>query len=163
MLPLLLLLQVAPAVPAASSAVCSGTFVYSAPFAAWTSAKASNAPVIGAATDIAPVPVADAKFVTAPDRAAKPGTGAVVAGFDVPVVGIYRIAVGGAALRPKGIWIDVVAGGEALKSVAHEEGPACSTIAKVVDFDLPAGHYTLQLAGIPDPSTPVRVLILPKG
>jgi hypothetical protein len=157
------MLQAAAAMPAAPAPACPASVEYAAPFAAWPSAGASDAPEIGAAVDIAPVAVADAKFVTAPDRAAKPGTGAIVAGFDVPASGVYRIAVGGAAARPKGIWIDVVADGHPLKSVAHQEGPACSNIAKVVDFDLPAGHYTLQLAGIPDSVTPVRVLILPKS
>jgi len=158
--PLLLLLQAALAAPAPQA--CPASFAYTAPFAAWPAARASAAPLIGQAVDIVPAPVAQAKFVTPPDRAAKPGTGAIVAGFAVKTAGVYRIAVGGPGARPKGIWIDVAANGQTLRSVAHQEGPACSNIAKVVDFDLPAGHYTLQLAGIADPAQLVRVLILPR-
>jgi hypothetical protein len=162
MLPLLLLLQAASGTPAAPAKACPASFVYATPFTAWPTAKASDAPIIGSAVDIIPAPVAEAKFVTAPDRAAKPGTGAIVAGFEVKTAGVYHVAVGGAAARPRGIWIDVIANGQALRSVAHQEGPACSNIAKVVDFDLPAGNYTLQLAGIADPAKAVRVLILPR-
>jgi hypothetical protein len=160
MLPLLLLLQAAPTAPAPQT--CTASFAYIAPFAAWPTAKASDAPVIGSAVDIIPAPVAQAKFVTAPDRAAKPGTGAIVAGFEVKAAGVYRVAIGGADARPKGVWIDIVANGQTLRSIAHQEGPACSNISKVVDFDLPAGNYTLQLAGIPDPAKAVRVLIQPR-
>ncbi|WP_447726904.1 hypothetical protein [Sphingomonas koreensis] len=71
--------------------------------------------------------------------------GAVTIGFKVEKAGRY-----GVALDQRG-WIDVmpdVAGGEALKSVVHGHGPQCSTIRKIVRFDLQPGAYRLYLTGL---------------
>lgn len=91
-----------------------------------------------------------AKFRGVP-AGAKPG-GAVMIGFKIDKAGRY-----GVALDQRG-WIDVVpgaTGGEALKSVAHGHGPACSTIRKIVRFDLQPGLYRLYLTGLdmPDATT----------
>ena len=45
-----------------------------------------------------------------------------------------------------------VAGGEALKSVLHGHGPQCSTIRKIVRFDLQPGTYRLYLTGLDKPA-----------
>ena len=48
-------------------------------------------------------------------------------------------------------WIDVLPGaegGEALKSVAHGHGPDCSTIRKIVRFQLPPGSYRAVVSGL---------------
>jgi hypothetical protein len=57
----------------------------------------------------------------------------------IAMSGTYRIALGGKA------WIDVVAKGRSLESVAHSHGAPCSGIAKQVDFTLAPGDYTIQL------------------
>lgn len=78
---------------------------------------------------------------------AKPG-GAVMIGFRIETAGRY-----GVALDQRG-WIDVVpgvAGGEALKSTAHGHGPECSSIRKIVRFDLQPGLYRLYLTGLDQP------------
>ena len=78
----------------------------------------------------------------------KPG-GAVMIGFKVEKAGRY-----GVALDQRG-WIDVVpgaSGGEALKSVVHGHGPQCSTIRKIVRFDLQPGIYRLYLTGLDKPA-----------
>ena len=58
--------------------------------------------------------------------------------------GTYRIA-----LQHKA-WIDVMRGGKVVASTAHAHGAPCSGIAKMVDFTLPRGVYTLQLSAAAD-------------
>lgn len=94
-----------------------------------------------------------AKFPDVP-AGAKPG-GAVMIGFTVETAGRY-----GVALDQRG-WIDVVpgaSGGEPLKSVAHGHGPACSTIRKIVRFDLQPGVYRLYLTGLDMPDATVMLV-----
>ena len=50
------------------------------------------------------------------------------------------------------------AGGEPLKSVAHGHGPACSTIRKIVRFDLKPGAYRLYLTGLDKPDATVMLV-----
>ncbi|MCG4273194.1 hypothetical protein [Acetobacter senegalensis] len=64
----------------------------------------------------------------------------------------YRVMLGGKA------WIDVVSDGKSLDSVAHQHGPACSGIVKMVDFILEPGDYVLQLSG--NAQQDVKVMIL---
>jgi hypothetical protein len=78
----------------------------------------------------------------------KPG-GAVMIGFKVEKAWRY-----GVALDQRG-WIDVVpgvSGGDALKSVVHGHGPQCSTVRKIVRFDLQPGVYRLYLTGLDKPA-----------
>ena len=78
----------------------------------------------------------------------KPG-GAVMIGFKVEKAGRY-----GVALDQRG-WIDVVpgaSGGDALKSVVHGHGPQCSSIRKIVRYDLQPGVYRLYLTGLDKPA-----------
>lgn len=94
-----------------------------------------------------------AKFRDVP-AGARPG-GAVMIGFTVETAGRY-----GVALDQRG-WIDVVpgaSGGEPLKSVAHGHGPACSTIRKIVRFDLQPGPYRLYLTGLDKPAAKVMLV-----
>jgi hypothetical protein len=85
---------------------------------------------------------------------AKPG-GAAMIGFRVETAGRY-----GVALDQRG-WIDVVpgvAGGAALKSAAHGHGPDCSSIRKIVRYDLQPGIYRLYLTGLEAPSAKVMLV-----
>jgi len=85
---------------------------------------------------------------------AKPG-GAVMIGFRIETAGRY-----GVALDQHG-WIDVVpgiSGGEALKSTAHGHGPECSSIRKIVRFDLTPGVYRLYLTGLANASAKVMLV-----
>jgi hypothetical protein len=69
-----------------------------------------------------------------------PATGGEAnAAFTITKGGRYRVALDQAA------WIDIVRDGKALTSVAHGHGPNCTTIRKIVDFDLTPGAYTLKL------------------
>lgn len=85
---------------------------------------------------------------------AKPG-GAVMIGFRIETAGRYGIA-----LDQRG-WIDVVpgiSGGEALKSTTHGHGPDCSSIRKIVRFDLTPGVYRLYLTGLANASAKVMLV-----
>jgi hypothetical protein len=75
------------------------------------------------------------------DRAFQlPATGgAADAAFTIANGGRYRVAL------DQGGWIDLVRDGKPLTSVAHGHGPNCTTIRKIVDFDLTPGSYTLKL------------------
>lgn len=81
--------------------------------------------------------------------------GAAMIGFRIEKPGRYGIV-----LDQRG-WIDVVpgaSGGEALKSVAHGHGPPCSTIRKIVRFDLQPGTYRLYITGLGKPAAKVMLV-----
>lgn len=85
---------------------------------------------------------------------ARPG-GAVMIGFRIATAGRYGIA-----LDQRG-WIDVVPGvegGEALKSAVLGHGPDCSSIRKIVRFDLQPGMYRLYLTGLSSASAKVMLV-----
>jgi len=85
---------------------------------------------------------------------AKPGGAAMIA-FRVATAGRHGVAL------DQGGWIDVLpgaAGGEALKSTAHGPGPQCSTIRKIVRFDLRPGVYRVYLTGLKSPSAKVMLV-----
>lgn len=140
----LLMLQAAPA-PA-----CVATdAALPANLAGWTAPATGfgvNQAVTLDAGDVAKLPDVPA--------GAKPG-GAAMIGFRIETAGRYGIA-----LDQRG-WIDVVpgvSGGEALKSTAHGHGPDCSSIRKVVRFDLQPGLYRLYLTGLASASVKVMLV-----
>lgn len=66
--------------------------------------------------------------------------GTATTGFTIQTAGTYGVAL------DQGGWIDVAAkGGASLASVKHGHGPECSTIRKIVRFDLKPGDYILTL------------------
>lgn len=122
-----------------------------APLAGWT-APAPSAPLdLGKAVTLK---AADAATLSDLPKDAKPG-GAATAEFRVATAGNYGIALDQAG------WIDVVpgaGGGAALKSVAHGHGPECSTIRKIVRFQLQPGSYRLVLTGLKKPDARVMLV-----
>lgn len=113
----------------------------------------ADAPVltIGRRTDATLIANDAVRYARQPD---KPGAAGRFGGlFAVTVVraGRYRIALGG------GAWIDVVQGDRAFASLAHDHGPACSPIRKMVDFNLAPGRYLLQIAGSRTRELPLMV------
>ncbi|MDF7776736.1 hypothetical protein P1X14_15875 [Sphingomonas sp. AOB5] len=134
----------------AQDAPCTATDAnLPAPLAGWIAPGASFAvgkPVVMKAVDASAIPGLPA--------GSKPG-GAAMIGFRVETAGSYGIAL------DQGGWIDVIpgaVGGEPLKSVKHGHGPACSTIRKIVRFDLQPGMYRLTLTGLTKPE--VRVMLV---
>ncbi len=142
LIPALLLLQAAtscPATDAALPASLSGWTVQADGFGV-------NQAVTLEAGDVAKLPGVPA--------GAKPG-GAVMIGFRIETAGRYGIA-----LDQRG-WIDVapgISGGEALKSTTHGHGPNCSSIRKIVRFDLTPGVYRLYLTGLANASAKVMLV-----
>jgi hypothetical protein len=63
--------------------------------------------------------------------------------FEANTAGRYRVALGAAH------WVEVVANGAAIPSVAHGHGPDCTPVRKFVDWDLKPGRYLLQVTGDP--------------
>lgn len=155
-----LLLQTAPAVHEA----CPVVVPPPAEMANWAAPRSLDAgrTAAGAAV-LTPGVAVTARLSSTPDvryvvRPEKPG-GSVSHGglftFTVATPGRYRIALGSAA------WIDVLADGKPATSVAHGHGPACTGIRKMVDFDLGAGRYVLQVAGNGTADLPLMVTKLP--
>lgn len=101
------------------------------------------------------LPTADVTYAVRP---AKPGAASSHGGvfaFDVARAGRYRVALG------SGAWIDVLRGTSPVASATHGHGPACSTIRKMVDFDLKPGRHLLQIAGS-EPAA-VTLMVTPVG
>lgn len=71
----------------------------------------------------------------------KVGTYGGLFAFEAASPGRYRVALGA------GAWVEVVANGAALTSVAHGHGPACTAVRKFVEYDLKTGRYLLQVTG----------------
>ncbi len=95
------------------------------------------------------------EFAVAPS---KPGGSASFGGilaFDVADEGTYRVAQDGRS------WVDVIEGGKVAESVAHGHGPACSGIAKMVDFKLSPGRHILQVSANGAQTLKVMVTRLP--
>lgn len=85
----------------------------------------------------------------------KPGSGARAPRPLPGRAGTYRVALGAPA------WIDLLADGEPLASTGHGHGPACTGVAKTVDFRLQPGRYVLQLSGASQAETTVMAARLP--
>lgn len=86
----------------------------------------------------------DAATLKGLPKGAKPGRAATIE-FRIAKAGTYGIA-----LDQPG-WIDVLPGAEGgtpLTSVAHGHGPDCSTIRKIVRFQLAPGKYRAFASGL---------------
>lgn len=62
--------------------------------------------------------------------------------IDIDEPGRYHVALGAPG------WIDISRDSTALAAVGHKHGEPGTGIAKIVDFDLTAGHYTVALSGM---------------
>jgi hypothetical protein len=86
-------------------------------------------------------PTRQVDYATQPE---KPGGSVAHGGLFQLVVaqaGTYRIGIS------SGAWIDVLRDGKAVASTTHGQGPACSTLRKMVDFPLQPGRYVVQVSG----------------
>lgn len=134
----------------AQDAPCTATDAnLPAPLAGWVAPGEGFVP--GKAVTVT---AADAASIKGLPAGSKPG-GAAMIGFRVEKAGSYGIAL------DQGGWIDVIPGvadGEPLKSVKHGHGPACSTIRKIVRFDLQPGLYRVTLTGLSKPQARVMLV-----
>jgi hypothetical protein len=90
-------------------------------------------------------------YVVSPE---KPGGSASHGGlFDlnVPKAGTYLVALGA------GAWVDVLRDGVSVPSSSHGHGPACSTVRKIVAFELQPGRHVVQIAGSASAALPIMV------
>lgn len=117
---------------------------------------------IGHAFDLPTMEAATVRLAVQPS---KPLTGSHVAtvGFEVYAPGRYLVAAGGTKAKIQPLWLDIAgADGKPLKSVGHRHGPACSSVTKIVEFDLKPGKYTFLATGL-TAADPVRVLVARAG
>jgi hypothetical protein len=96
-----------------------------------------------------PVP---APAVIVPGQAVRltPAQGMVT--LEIAAAGSYGIAIDIPA------WIDVARDGRTLPSARHGHGPACSSIRKIVDFELSPGRYAVTLSRTDAPNA--RMLVV---
>ena len=121
-------------------------------FAAAPAAQSGAALEVGAAADLALVPVDTIDFAVPPERAPAAGTFGATASLAVPPEGELQIS-----LSDEG-WIDVVQDGRAAKSVAFSGVKTCPGIRKSVRFKLTPGAATIQLSGAKNPELKLAVL-----
>ncbi len=144
----------APTMPSSAEAapVCDGPAPLPPELAGWEGARASvkaaaspaapDAPLlpVGQAVEATLLPTPAVAYAIRPE---KPG-GSVSKGglflFEAATAGRYRVALG------SGAWIDVIEAGKPAVSVAHGRGPACSSVRKMVDYDLAAGRHLIQIS-----------------
>lgn len=65
--------------------------------------------------------------------------------------GLFRVVLANAS------WIDLIKDSKGAQSVAHAHGPDHSGIRKMVDYNLEAGTYTLQLSAGADSTSAVLI------
>ena len=155
----LLLLQSA----AASTAPCPATPApVPAELAGWSPAMLVSATArgdqpltIGRGATAALRPSAQVRLAAPVGHPPAADTASGVFTFAIATAGRYRVALGA------GAWVDVVAGGTALPSVAHAHGTACSPVRKMVDYDLQPGRYRLQIVGSAAPVISLMIARLP--
>lgn len=75
-----------------------------------------------------------------PPRA--PANFGAILSIDIDEPGRYHVALGA-----KG-WVDIFKDGKALASIGDKHGEPGTGIARIVDFDLVAGHYTVALSAM---------------
>ncbi|MDP3493808.1 MAG: hypothetical protein Q8R82_11885 [Hyphomonadaceae bacterium] len=92
--------------------------------------------------------------VALPVQPKKPGGSVAYAGlfsFTVETEGAYTVALGTAA------WIDVLQDGKSAEPTSFGHGPACTTIRKMVDFQLKPGTHLLQVSANAAPTLKLMV------
>lgn len=148
-----------PATPAPLPSELAG-WAASAPLAAATSvdtAAAAATVTPGKAVELALKPTPQITYAKRPEQPGGSVSHGGMVALDVARAGVYRVAIS------TGAWLDVVSGGEALQSINHGRGPACSGVRKMVDFRLEAGRYIVQIAANGTPSIRLLVAALPEA
>jgi hypothetical protein len=111
--------------------------------------------MLGHAADSTLLPTPAVRYAVPP---AKPGGSVSFGGlfaFEVAEAGTYRVSLSTHS------WTDVIEGGKALLPVAHGHGPECTSLAKMVDYELKPGHHTLRIAANGEPGISIMVSRLP--
>ena len=98
---------------------------------------------------LAPTP--DVTFVIQPEKPGGTVSKGGIFAVDIATAGSYVIALG------TGAWIDVLKGDGAQRSTGHGRGPACTTLRKMVTFDLQPGRYVVQISANAEPTLPIMI------
>lgn len=93
----------------------------------------------------------DLVYPVPPPFTQPPANHGAILGIDIDEPGRYHVALGA-----KG-WIELIRDGKPVRSAGHGHGAPGSGIAKIVDFDLAAGHYTIALSGMAEGEAAITV------
>lgn len=93
----------------------------------------------------------DLVYPIAPPLTQPPANHGAILGIDIDEPGRYHVALGA-----KG-WIELVRDGKPVPSVGHGHGAPGSGVAKIVDFDLTPGHYTIALSRMAEGEATITV------
>ncbi|WP_443750451.1 homogentisate 1,2-dioxygenase [Asticcacaulis solisilvae] len=107
---------------------------------------------IGHAYKVQLSPVAAVQYPVAPKKL-KDGSFGGLFMLTVDKAGTYTVAF------DSGAWIDVIHDGQVVRSSTFGHGPDCSTIHKMVDFDLAPGHYTIEVSSAPKDTAVLMVVV----
>ena len=144
----------APALAEEMSAPCPQPVIPAAELAPWTTptritAAASDANLpqarlrVGQAAVVALHPAEAVRYPATPGKAGVQGG---LVEVTIAQAGTYRVALGAPG------WVDVLAEGKPVQSIAHGHGQPCSGIRKIVDFPLrPGRHIVVLSAGAVEP------------
>ncbi len=81
-------------------------------------------------------------YPVAPPLTQAPANHGAILGIDVDEPGTYHVALGAPG------WVDVIQEGKALPVEGERVGEPGSGVAKIVDFELAPGHYTIALSAM---------------
>lgn len=84
----------------------------------------------------------DLVYPVAPPLAHAPANFGAVLSIDIDEPGRYHVAIS----RPG--WIDLIRDGKALPAAGEPQPIAGSGVAKIVDYDLTPGHYSVALSAM---------------
>lgn len=96
-------------------------------------------------------PQGELAYPVAPTPPHAPANHGAILSVDIDEPGLYHVALGAPG------WVDLFSDGKALPAAGHRHGDAGSGVAKIVDFELAVGHYTLALSGMTAGEVSVRV------
>lgn len=94
-------------------------------------------------------------YVDPPEKAGDPAGHGGLFELNIPTAGIYAVALG------TGAWVDVLRDGASVRSSSHGHGPSCSTVRKIVAFDLQPGRHVVQIVGSASAALPIMVVRRP--
>ena len=118
---------------------------------------ASPAPACAAIDQSLPANLSAWRTPAAAGATVQPGQAVTLAPSTPLALVITEAGTYGIALD-QGAWVDVAQSGAMLNSNGHGHGPACSSIRKIVDFQLQPGRYTITLSRTQ--ATSVRLLVI---
>jgi hypothetical protein len=109
---------------------------------------------VGKAANISLHPAKHLALSPTPEKTAAVDSNGGTLAVSIATAGTYRLALGGVA------WVDLVQDGKAVVSTAHDHGPKCTGLRKMVDFKLTPGTYAIQLSGSATPSLALMLVKL---